>query len=125
MLDAPIAPNATLLTIQDGLDHPIEYVRRVLEHAWPIGGNAIIRIAVGAGESAPDYLVEEVLELEGTVVPVAAYSGKTHRPIAGPATLDDGYWSIASLTRKDLTELLGKLRSFKPKSKGPPHAKRS
>jgi hypothetical protein len=116
MESARLPSNATLLTVRDELNEPIAYVRQVLQHMLVVGPNARLRISVHTGVRAPDYLVEHVTDEDiGGLMPVDAYMGRTHRPLRSKRSLNDDYWSGASMSIQEVRLLLGELRNFKPK----------
>jgi hypothetical protein len=114
---ARLPENATLLTVRDELNEPTAYVRQALQHMWVVGRNARLRISVRTGAKAPDYLVENITDkdIDG-LMPVEAYMGRTHRPLRSKRSLNDDYWSDASMSIEDVRLLLGEMRNFQPKS---------
>ena len=99
------------------LDHPIEYVRRVLEkleRCRRAHGDAQVRIGVRGRAECPNYLIEYILEdkksHERTVFADAAYSGSTHRELAPKHIEDTKNWSSEEMNVTAVSALIGRLR---------------
>jgi hypothetical protein len=114
----PIAADATIADMVEGLDKPVEYVRRVLERLERCKrafGDAQVRIAVRSRAECPNYLIEYVREDPKTRQLVtrqdAAYSGSTHREL-GPHHIEAaGMWSPEEMNITAVSALIGRLRN--------------
>lgn len=118
-----IASNATIADLVDGLDKPVEYVRRVLERLERCKrafGNAQVRIAVLSRAECPNYLIEYVREdtktLQRTTHQDAAYSGSTHRELGTHHIEAAGMWSPEEMNITAVSALIGRLRNPKAPS---------
>ena len=61
----PIDADSTIASMVEGLDKPVEYVRRVLEkleRCKRAHGDAQVRVGVRGRAEAPNYLIEYVRE---------------------------------------------------------------
>ena len=85
--------------------------------------NVVINPSRATDGIPPDYLVQEIVNNSGPS-PIAAYSGKTHRNLASKKVDEPLHWSALFVTKLEITQVLGRLRGFVPKSKIPILAKR-
>ena len=117
-MQTSIAADATIADVVDGLDKPIEYVRRVLEkleHCRRVHGDAQVRISVRSRTECPNYLIECVTvdpKTRQTVTrPTAAYSGSTHRELAPKHLEETKNWSPEEMNITGVAALIGRLRN--------------
>lgn len=110
--------DATLSDVVDGLDKPVEYVRRILEkleRCRRVHGDAQVRIAPGSRPECPNYLIEYAAKDPKTHAMVvhadAAYSGSTHRELAPRHIEDTAAWSPEELNIDAVSALIGRLRN--------------
>lgn len=113
-----IRKDATIADVVDGLDYPIEYVRRVLEkleRCRRAHGDAQVRIGVLGRSECPNYLVEyvrqDVKSGQTSLHSDAAYSGSTHRELAPKHIEDARNWSSEEMNITGVAALIGRLRS--------------
>lgn len=113
-----IPEDATIADVVENLDHPIEYVRRVLEkleRCRRAHGDAQVRIGVAGRAECPNYLIEYISEDlktgQKSIHPDAAYSGSTHRELA-PRHIDETKnWSCEEMNITAVSALVGRLRN--------------
>lgn len=120
-LTTSVPPDSTIADVVPGLDHPVEYVRRVLEkleRCRRAHGDAQVRIGVRGRPECPNYLIEYTVSNartgETTVMVDAAYSGSTHRELAPKHIEETRNWSPEEMTITAVSSLIGRLR--KPSS---------
>ncbi len=113
-----IAPDSTIADVIDGLDKPIEYVRRVLEkleRCKRAHGDAQVRLGVRGRAECPNYLIEYIREdaktHERTTHQDAAYSGSTHRELAPHHIEEARNWSPEEMNITAVSALIGRLRN--------------
>lgn len=113
-----IAADSTIADVIDGLDKPIEYVRRVLEkleRCKRAHGDAQVRLGVRGRAECPNYLIEYVREdaktRERTTHQDAAYSGSTHRELAPHHIEAVKNWSPEEMNITAVSALIGRLRN--------------
>ena len=113
-----IATDSTIADVIDGLDKPIEYVRRVLEkleRCKRAHGDAQVRLGVRGRAECPNYLIEYVREDKKTQERVtyqdAAYSGSTHRELAPHHIAETRNWSPEEMNITAVSALIGRLRN--------------
>ena len=114
----PIDADSTIASMVEGLDKPVEYVRRVLEkleRCKRAHGDAQVRVGVRGRAEAPTYLVEYVREDKKTQERVtyqdAAYSGSTHRELAAHHIAEARNWSPEEMNITAVSALIGRLRN--------------
>jgi hypothetical protein len=112
--------DSTLATARTGLREPVEYVRAVLEKLQACKrqyGEAQVRLGVRSGTESPNYRIEDFILDDGHryAMPVAAYSGKTHRELTFESCGDYRNWASSATDIGDVRELIGELRNFKQK----------
>ena len=102
----------------EGLDKPVEYVRRVLEkleRCKRAHGDAQVRLGVRGRAECPNYLIEYVREDAKTHERVthqdAAYSGSTHRELAPHHIAEVRNWSPEEMNITAVSALIGRLRN--------------
>ncbi|PSJ59375.1 hypothetical protein [Pseudaminobacter soli (ex Li et al. 2025)] len=110
--------DATIADVVENLDHPIEYVRRILEkleRCRRAHGDAQVRIGVLGRAECPNYLIEYITEDpksgQQSVHPDAAYSGSTHRELAPRHVEEARNWSSEEMNITAVSALIGRLRS--------------
>jgi hypothetical protein len=113
-----IDADSTIASMVEGLDKPVEYVRRVLEkleRCKRAHGDAQVRVGVRGRAEAPNYLVEYVREDKKTQERVtyqdAAYSGSTHRELAAHHIAEARNWSPEEMNITAVSALIGRLRN--------------
>ncbi len=114
----PTLPDDSIVAdVVTQLDHPIEYVRRVLEkleRCRRAHGDAQVRIGVRGRAECPNYLIEYILEdkksHERSVFADAAYSGSTHRELAPRHIEETRNWSREEMNVTAISALIGRLR---------------
>lgn len=116
-LQTSIPENATISDVVEGLDKPIEYVRRILEkleRCRRAHGDAQVRLGVRGRTECPNYLIEYIVEDKkaGTqsVVVDAAYSGSTHRELAPRHIEETRNWSPEEMNITAVSGLIARLR---------------
>ena len=114
----PIDADSTIASMVEGLDKPVEYVRRVLEkleRCKRAHGDAQVRVGVRGRAEAPNYLIEYVREdkktLERVTYQDAAYSGSTHRELAAHHIAEARNWSPEEMNITAVSALIGRLRN--------------
>ncbi|RVB64363.1 hypothetical protein EN906_23695, partial [Mesorhizobium sp. M7A.F.Ca.CA.004.06.1.1] len=114
----PIAADATIADMVEGLDKPVEFVRRVLEkleRCKRAHGDAQVRVGVRGRAECPNYLIEYVREDAKTHERVtyqdAAYSGSTHRELAAHHIEAVKNWSPEEMNITAVSALIGRLRN--------------
>ena len=114
----PIDADSTIASMVEGLDKPVEYVRRVLEkleRCKRAHGDAQVRVGVRGRAEAPNYLIEYVREdkktLERVTYQDAAYSGSTHRELAPHHIVEARNWSPEEMNITAVSALIGRLRN--------------
>jgi len=112
-----IPENATVADVVEGLDKPIEYVRRILEkleRCRRAHGDAQVRLGVRGRPECPNYLIEYIVENPKTgtssVVADAAYSGSTHRELAPRHIEETRNWSPEEMNITAVSALISRLR---------------
>lgn len=112
------AADATLSDVVEGLDKPVEYVRRILEkleRCRRAHGDAQVRIAVRSRPECPNYLIEYAATNAKTQKVVvhadAAYSGSTHRELAPRHIEEASNWSPEEMNIDAVSALIGRLRT--------------
>lgn len=109
--------DAIIADAVENLDHPIEYVRRILEkleRCRRVHGDAQVRIGVLGRAECPNYLIEYITEdVSGqkSIHPDAAYSGSTHRELAPRHIEEARNWSSEEMNITAVSALIGRLRS--------------
>jgi len=113
-----IDADSTIASVVEGLDKPVEYVRRVLEkleRCKRAHGDAQVRVGVRGRAEAPNYLIEYVREdkktLERVTYQDAAYSGSTHRELAAHHIAEARNWSPEEMNITAVSALIGRLRN--------------
>ena len=113
-----IAADSTIADVVDGLNKPVEYVRRVLEkleRCKRAHGDAQVRLGVRGRAECPNYLIEYVREDTKTHERVthqdAAYSGSTHRELAVHHIAEVRNWSPEEMNITAVSALIGRLRN--------------
>jgi hypothetical protein len=113
-----IAADSTIADVVDGLNKPVEYVRRVLEkleRCKRAHGDAQVRLGVRGRAECPNYLIEYVREDAKTHERVthqdAAYSGSTHRELAVHHIAEVRNWSPEEMNITAVSALIGRLRN--------------
>ena len=114
----PTLPDDSIVAdVVTQLDHPIEYVRRVLEkleRCRRAHGDAQVRIGVRGRAECPNYLIEYILEDKKShaksVFADAAYSGSTHRELAPKHIEETQNWSREEMNVTAVSALIGRLR---------------
>jgi translation initiation factor 2 alpha subunit (eIF-2alpha) len=113
-----IDADSTIASMVEGLDKPVEYVRRVLEkleRCKRAHGDAQVRVGVRGRAEAPNYLIEYVREdkktLERVTYQDAAYSGSTHRELAAHHIAEARNWSPEEMNITAVSALIGRLRN--------------
>ncbi|ESY66616.1 hypothetical protein NKJ90_24290 [Mesorhizobium sp. M0051] len=113
-----IAADSTIADVVDGLNKPVEYVRRVLEkleRCKRAHGDAQVRVGVRGRAECPNYLIEYVREDAKTHERVthqdAAYSGSTHRELAVHHIAEVRNWSPEEMNITAVSALIGRLRN--------------
>jgi hypothetical protein len=113
-----ISADSTIADVVDGLDKPVEYVRRVLEkleRCKRAHGDAQVRLGVRGRAECPNYLIEYVREDTKTHERVtyqdAAYSGSTHRELAAHHIEAVKNWSPEEMNITAVSALIGRLRN--------------
>lgn len=113
-----IDADSTIASMVEGLDKPVEYVRRVLEkleRCKRAHGDAQVRVGVRGRAEAPNYLIEYVREDKKTQERVtyqdAAYSGSTHRELAAHHIAEARNWSPEEMNITAVSALIGRLRN--------------
>lgn len=116
--------DSTIADVVETLDHPVEYVRRVLEkleRCRRAHGDAQVRIGVRGRAECPNYLIESVHEdaksHQAVVRPEAAYSGSTHRELAPRHIEEARNWSPEEMNITAVSALIGRLRNPRPRSR--------
>ena len=116
-LKTTIPDNSIVADVVTQLDHPIEYVRQVLEkleRCRRAHGDAQVRIGVRSRAECPNYLIEYILEdrksHQKSVFADAAYSGSTHRELAPKHIEDTQNWSREEMNVTAVSALIGRLR---------------
>jgi hypothetical protein len=116
-LNTAIPDVSTIADVVEALDHPIEYVRRVLEkleRCRRAHGDAQVRIGVRGRPECPNYLIEYAIEdpksHKITVFSDAAYSGSTHRELAPKHIEEARNWSPEEMNVTAVSALIGRLR---------------
>jgi hypothetical protein len=112
------AADATLSDVVEGLDKPVEYVRRILEkleRCRRAHGDAQVRFALKSRPECPNYLIEYAATnpktQKVTIHADAAYSGSTHRELAPRHIEDVEAWSPEELNIDAVSALIGRLRT--------------
>jgi hypothetical protein len=118
MTNPQLAPDATLLTIREGLAE--EYVRLIyvqLIAAEKSLGGAHVRLAINDGAVNPSYTIDAVMDLEtGETTNWETFSGKTHKPLL-KTKADLLSWSSEFMVLSQIRELIGEIRGYvKPKT---------
>lgn len=110
--------DATIADVVENLDHPIEYVRRILEkleRCRRAHGDAQVRIGVLGRAECPNYLIQYTTEDlkcgQKSIHPDAAYSGSTHRELAPRHIEETKNWSSEEMNISAVSALIGRLRS--------------
>lgn len=110
--------DAVISDVVENLDHPIEYVRRILEkleRCRRAHGDAQVRISVVGRAECPNYLIEYVTKDlksdQKSIHPDAAYSGSTHRELASRHIDEIKNWSSEEMNITAVSALMGQLRS--------------
>jgi hypothetical protein len=124
--------DATIASVADELNKPVEFVRRVVDHMWNCRrkhGSASVRIGVMGQGRAPNYRIEYGAPTDPTVY--AAYNGLSHKEIedlgqinlfvtlglaegANPdRILRQEHWSTMVMSLEETSALLGRLRQRK------------
>jgi hypothetical protein len=99
-----------------GLSDPVEFVCSVLLALKQNGGsrtNPRVRVATSmqGDRTAPNYQIIEIMDAEtGQSMPLATYSGKTHKGLTYTDKTDLAYWSEASSDFVEVQNLIGMLR---------------
>jgi hypothetical protein len=113
-----IDADSTIASMVEGLDKPVEYVRRVLEkleRCKRAHGDAQVRVGVRGRAEAPNYLIEYIREDKKTQERVtyqdAAYSGSTHRELAAHHIAEARNWSPEEMNITAVSALIGRLRN--------------
>jgi len=113
-----IDADSTIASMVEGLDKPVEYVRRVLEkleRCKRAHRDAQVRVGVRGRAEAPNYLIEYVREdkktLERVTYQDAAYSGSTHRELAAHHIAEARNWSPEEMNITAVSALIGRLRN--------------
>ncbi|WP_136620440.1 MULTISPECIES: hypothetical protein [Mesorhizobium] len=113
-----IAADSTIADVVEGLNKPVEYVRRVLEkleRCKRAHGDAQVRLGVRGRAECPNYLIEYVREDAKTHERVthqdAAYSGSTHRELAVHHIAEIRNWSPEEMNITAVSALIGRLRN--------------
>jgi len=113
-----IPADSTIADVVDGLNKPVEYVRRVLEkleRCRRAHGDAQVRVGVRGRAECPNYLIEYVREDAKTHERVtyqdAAYSGSTHRELAPHHIAEVRNWSPEEMNITAVSALIGRLRN--------------
>ncbi|TIN21851.1 MAG: hypothetical protein E5Y31_19735 [Mesorhizobium sp.] len=113
-----IPADSTIADVVDGLNKPVEYVRRVLEkleRCKRAHGDAQVRVGVRGRAECPNYLIEYVREDAKTHERVthqdAAYSGSTHRELAVHHIAEVRNWSPEEMNITAVSALIGRLRN--------------
>lgn len=113
-----IPEDSTIADVAGTLDHPVEYVRRVLEkleRCKRAHGDAQVRIGVRGRPECPNYLIEYISEdartKQSTVTSDAAYSGSTHRELAPKHIEETRNWSPEEMNITAVMALIGRLRN--------------
>ena len=113
-----IPEDSTIADVAGTLDHPVEYVRRVLEkleRCKRAHGDAQVRIGVRGRPECPNYLSEYISEdartKQSTVTSDAAYSGSTHRELAPKHIEETRNWSPEEMNITAVMALIGRLRN--------------
>ena len=120
VLPKPSLPhNATMESIVEGLAEPEEYVRRVFAQMGKRSANWQVRIGITSDTEAPDYIFDECVTEpldptdpydHGQPVTMAAYNGRTHRPLSFEKTAHTLNWSTIGMSWEQVRELFGRLR---------------
>ena len=113
-----IAADSTIADVVEGLNKPVEYVRRVLEkleRCKRAHGDAQVPLGVRGRAECPNYLIEYVREDAKTHERVthqdAAYSGSTHRELAVHHIAEVRNWSPEEMNITAVSALIGRLRN--------------
>jgi len=113
-----IPEDSTIADVSATLDHPVEYVRRVLEkleRCKRVHGDAQVRIGVRGRPECPNYLIEYISEdaktRQSSVKSDAAYSGSTHRELAPKHIEETRNWSPEEMNITAVMALIGRLRN--------------
>ena len=113
-----IPADSTIADVVEGLNKPVEYVRRVLEkleRCKRAHGDAQVRLGVRGRAECPNYLIEYVREDAKTHERVthqdAAYSGSTHRELAVHHIAEVRNWSPEEMNITAVSALIGRLRN--------------
>ncbi len=113
-----IPEDSTIADVSSTLDHPVEYVRRVLEkleRCRRAHGDAQVRIGVRGRPECPNYLIEYISEdtktHQSSVTADAAYSGSTHRELAPKHIEETRNWSPEEMNITAVMALIGRLRN--------------
>lgn len=117
ILPKPHLPQtATLATVVDGLAEPEEYVRRIFSQMGKRREDIQVRVSIASDTEAPDYIFDECMgepadpDDRGHPVPMAAFSGRTHRPLSCAKTDRPLNWSTSAMSWQQVQDLLGRLR---------------
>lgn len=108
-----IPMDATLRDVLPSLEKPEAFVRQVvgvMHHAAKEHGPIVMRLGITGKGSAPNYRIEGA---EGGS-PFMALDGANHRPWAdGESFSSQTNWSTVTMTKDEVTNLLGDIRGYK------------
>jgi hypothetical protein len=117
-LKTSLPGTATLSDVVEGLDKPVEYVRRILEkleRCRRAHADAQVRIGVRSRPECPNYLIEyrvvDPKTKQESIRSDAAYSGSTHRELAPRHIEEAANWSPEEMNIDSVSALIGRLRN--------------
>jgi len=88
-----------------------EYLRRMLENIIKHNCDSVKFSRAKSG--APDYMIRQLIDDEtGYEMDYQAFSGKTHRALGFEKGDNWKHWSRITLTKSEVSELLGEVRGF-------------